>query len=167
MPVKALRSEMTTGMSAPPIGSTNSTPNARAPRMIATSSASFSTPATIATPRPMSTASRRRLPYFWPGYVIGRPVMSSWSFAKAIMLPAKETAPMSAERTIATETFRSRSPGSAIELWKSASAMSAAAPPPTPLNSATICGIAVIFTARAAYAPIGAVMAMTRITQTN
>ena len=27
--------------------------------------------------------------------------------------------------------------------------MSATAPPPTPLNSATICGIAVIFTARA------------------
>ena len=83
------------------------------------------------------------------------------------MLPANETEPMSAERTMATEMLRSRSPGSAIESWKSASAMSAAAPPPTPLNSATICGIAVIFTARAAYAPMGAVTAMTRITQTN
>src|SRR2546423_10714155 len=31
--------------------------------------------------------------------------------------------------------------------------MSAAAPPPTPLKSATICGIAVIFTRRAATAP--------------
>ena len=31
-------------------------------------------------------------------------------------------------------------------LWNSASETSAAAPPPTPLNSATICGIAVIFT---------------------
>jgi hypothetical protein len=46
-------------------------------------------------------------------------------------------------------------------LWKSASATSAAAPPPTPLNSATISGIAVIFTARAAYAPIGAAIAIT------
>ena len=54
MPVKALSSEMTTGMSAPPMGSTNRTPNARAPRMSATSSAS-STPATIAMPRPTST----------------------------------------------------------------------------------------------------------------
>jgi hypothetical protein len=31
--------------------------------------------------------------------------------------------------------------------------ISATAPPPTPLNSATICGIAVIFTARAAGTP--------------
>ena len=33
-------------------------------------------------------------------------------------------------------------------------AMRAIAPPPTPLNSATICGIAVIFTLRAAGTPI-------------
>lgn len=32
-------------------------------------------------------------------------------------------------------------------------AMSATAPPPTPLNNATICGIAVIFTRRAAGTP--------------
>ena len=32
--------------------------------------------------------------------------------------------------------------------------MSAAAPPPTPLKSATICGIAVIFTSRAETTPI-------------
>jgi hypothetical protein len=48
-----------------------------------------------------------------------------------------------------------------MELWKSASATSAAAPPPTPLNSATISGIAVIFTARAAYAPTGPATAIT------
>ena len=35
----------------------------------------------------------------------------------------------------------------------SAQAISATAPPPTPLNSATICGIAVIFTWRAAGTP--------------
>ena len=40
-------------------------------------------------------------------------------------------------------------PGSGARLWNSASAISATAPPPTPLNSATICGIAVIFTRRA------------------
>ena len=39
-------------------------------------------------------------------------------------------------------------------LWRnSTQAMSATAPPPTPLNSATICGIAVIFTLRAAGTP--------------
>ena len=36
-----------------------------------------------------------------------------------------------------------------VWVWNSLNAISAAAPPPTPLNSATICGIAVIFTARA------------------
>ena len=113
MPVNALSNEMTTGMSAPPIGSTNSTPKASAPRMIATSSASFSTPATIAIAEAEEHRQQdARLPYFWPGYVIGRPVISSWSFAKATMLPANDTEPMSAERTMATETLRSRSPGS-------------------------------------------------------
>ena len=38
--------------------------------------------------------------------------------------------------------------------------MSAAAPPPTPLNSATICGIAVIFTLRAETAPMTAPIAI-------
>ena len=38
-------------------------------------------------------------------------------------------------------------------MWNSASATSAAAPPPTPLKRATICGIAVIFTVRAPTSP--------------
>ena len=38
--------------------------------------------------------------------------------------------------------------------------ISATAPPPTPLNSATICGIAVIFTERAAGTPTAVPMAM-------
>ena len=38
--------------------------------------------------------------------------------------------------------------------WNSAAAIRAAAPPPTPLNSATICGIAVIFTMRAEATPM-------------
>ena len=44
-------------------------------------------------------------PICWPGYVIGRPPISSRSFANAITLPANETLPISAERTIATETL--------------------------------------------------------------
>ena len=43
------------------------------------------------------------LPTCWPGYMIGRPPISSRSLAKAIRLPANETLPMRAERTIATE----------------------------------------------------------------
>ena len=85
--------------------------------------------------------------------MIGRPPISSCSFAKAIIEPANEIEPISAERTIATEMSTVGAPGSGRIRCSSASAISAAAPPPTPLNSATICGIAVIFTLRAATAP--------------
>ena len=44
--------------------------------------------------------------------------------------------------------------GAGASRWNSAAAIRAAAPPPTPLNSATICGIAVIFTRRAEATPI-------------
>ena len=69
--------------------------------------------------------------------------------ANATSEPANEIEPMSAERTMET---RSSPPGPAT-LCHSASATSAAAPPPTPLNRATICGIAVIFTVRAPTRP--------------
>ena len=46
-------------------------------------------------------------------------------------------------------------------------AISATAPPPTPLNSATICGIAVIFTLRAAGTPTAVpITSPARISQT-
>ena len=79
--------------------------------------------------------------------------MSSWSFAKATIEPANEIAPISAESMIAMLMSTFRLPGTGARLWNSAHEMSAAAPPPTPLNSATICGIAVIFTRSAATAP--------------
>ena len=85
--------------------------------------------------------------------MIGRPPISSCSFAKAIIEPANEIEPISAESTIATEMSTFGAPGSGRIRCSSASAINAAAPPPTPLNSATICGIAVIFTLRAATAP--------------
>ena len=77
------------------------------------------------------------------------------------MLPANEMQPIRAERMIDIELSNGSRPGSGRRSLNSASATSAAAPPPTPLNSATICGIAVIFTARAAYAPTGAAIAIT------
>src|SRR5919201_3661171 len=87
---------------------------------------------------------------------MGRQLTSSCSFANATRLPANEIEPISAESMIETPTSALIRPGSGSTWWKSASATSAAAPPPTPLNSATICGIAVIFPLRAAPAPNGA-----------
>ncbi len=49
-----------------------------------------------------SAASTARLTTFWPGYVIGRPLISSCSFAKATIEPANEMAPMRPESAIAT-----------------------------------------------------------------
>ena len=85
--------------------------------------------------------------------MIGRPPISSWSFANAIIEPANEIEPISAESTIARPMSTFGAPGSGRIRCSSASETSAAAPPPTPLKSATICGIAVIFTLRAATAP--------------
>ena len=83
-PVNAFSSEITTGMSAPPIGRTNSTPNASAPTMITTSRISFCGPQRITRPIATSAASSAMLTICWPGYVIGRPPISSRSFANAI-----------------------------------------------------------------------------------
>ena len=68
--------------------------------------------------------------------------------------------PISAESRIVIDSSAARSPGSGARLWNSASAISETAPPPTPLNSATICGIAVIFTERAPTTPITAPIAI-------
>ena len=73
------------------------------------------------------------------------PEMTSWSLPQAMIEPKNETAPTIVEniRKIRTSVLGSTT-------WRnSTQAISAAAPPPTPLNSATICGIAVIFTERA------------------
>ena len=94
------------------------------------------------------------LKMFWPGNVIGRPLISSCSFAKAIIEPANEIEPISAESTVETDAVVARPAGE--PMWNSASATRAAAPPPTPLNRATICGIAVIFTLRAPTRPTAA-----------
>jgi hypothetical protein len=69
--------------------------------------------------------------------------------ANATIEPAKLIEPTMAENRVETITLAARSPGRSIRSWYSLIAISAAAPPPTPLNSATICGMAVIRTARA------------------
>ena len=60
--------------------------------------------------------------------------------------PVKVTEPITMSSTVATLSWRGGTPE-----WRrySSMAISAAAPPPTALNSDTSCGIAVIFTVRA------------------
>jgi hypothetical protein len=95
--------------------------------------------------------------------VIGRPGRSSCSFPNATSEPANEIDPTTAENIVATPILADSAStgGTAVAAtWYSDAAISAAAPPPTPLNSATICGIAVIRTRCAETAPIAVPMAM-------
>ena len=149
-PVNALSSEITTGMSAPPIGSTNMLPSSAAAIRMPTKSHSSVLPATIMPEKTRQVRSSARLISCCSGSWIGRPGRISCSLPKAMFEPQKETDPMIAENSIGISVSRGRSPPA----WRnSAHAISATAPPPTPLKSATICGIAVIFTLRAAGTP--------------
>ncbi len=152
-PVKALSSEITIGTSAPPTGSTSSTPATR-PSASSTTASHPAPVKTTETAAPIAASSTRPMIAGSPGNTTGRVVMSSCSFAKVTSEPENEIAPTSSVNTIATRTH-----GSSV--WASSSrATSAAAPPPTPLKSATSCGIWVICTRRATGAAIAEPTAM-------
>ena len=69
--------------------------------------------------------------------------------------PQNEIEPTIAANRVGISDFSTQSDPPAAKWWRySTQAMIATAPPPTPLNSATICGIAVIRTLRAAGSPI-------------
>ena len=76
-----------------------------------------------------------------PGNTTGRVVINSCNFKKVIIEPLKDTQPTT---TVNTVKITSAVVASAPRFRYSTIATSAAAPPPTPLNSATSCGICVI-----------------------
>ena len=130
-PVNAFSSEITTGMSAPPIGSTTRLPSAAAPtstrmkRPCEGSSEVAST--TQATIRPIKSSA---LTTCWPGIASGRVGIRPWSLAKAMFEPQKETEPI----TAANRTGMNSSSGGSNPAWRNSDqAISATAPPPTPL----------------------------------
>jgi len=150
-PVNALSREITTGMSAPPIGSTIRMPNASAATMTATSSQVFGA-ATSQAPPPRATTALRMLRARDPAKVIGAPETQPWSLPAAISDPEKVIEPMMTSSTTGTEKPAVMEPSpSARE--KSTTPTTAAAPPPTALKSETSCGIAVICTRRAETRP--------------
>ena len=153
-PVKAFSSEITTGMSAPPIGSTTMLPSTAAATRMRMNRPSDSAPAAIATEQPIATSSSSAFTICCPGSWIGRPGRSSCSFPKAMFEPQNETEPMIAANRIGISASSSGLPPVISSASRySTNEISATAPPPTPLNSATICGIWVIFTPRAAGTP--------------
>ena len=130
-PVKAFRSEITTGMSAPPIGSTTRLPRIAAPTRTAMKSPSGGSSEeariTHATIRPSSSSA---LITCWPGTASGLVGIRSCSFAKAMFEPQNETEPI----TAANRTGMNSSSGKSTGAWRNSDqAISATAPPPTPL----------------------------------
>src|SRR5665213_2112262 len=104
-PVNELSSEMTTGMSAPPIGSTNRIPSTNeATSAIQKNASAFGTLATTSPQQTRIASATSALTICWPGYVIGRPVMTSCSLRKAMIEPANEIAPITAESTEVNDT---------------------------------------------------------------
>jgi hypothetical protein len=146
--VKALSSEITIGTSAPPTGSTSSSPISR-PRTPSAMPIHIAGPVTVSTPNTIAAMPDAAKTSGRPGKTTGREVISSCSLAKVTIEPAKETAPTRIVNAVAASVNhatsishwtagRSQNAGSVVNSWSSSSATSAAAPPPTPLKSATI-----------------------------
>ena len=91
---------------------------------------------------------------FWSGELIAFSLTSPWSFANATTLPENEIEPMMQPNIVSA-------PARAWLMCRnSAVEMSAAEPPPQPFRIATICGMSVMATRRAATAPATAPIAM-------
>ena len=154
-PVSAFSSEITTGMSAPPMGSTTITPSTAASTSSPTIHSS-APPIAADVAHAAAPASSSRFTACWARpNPSGRPGRISWSLPNATSEPQNDTEPTTAPNSEAITTY-SGSPAKASVVRNSDHAMSATAPPPTPLNSATICGIAVIRTLRADGTPSAA-----------
>ncbi len=100
------------------------------------------------------------LTMFCSGYVTARVVITSCSLPNAMRLPVSVTKPMSTPSMIVSLMWPSTLMSPSEMRMNSDTAMTAEAPPPTPLKIATICGIAVILMVRASTAPMTAPMAM-------
>ncbi len=135
-PVKAFSSEITTGMSAPPIGRTKRLPRMPAAIRTAMNRAcdgpeSWSMPSTMQAAR-IPTRSRA-FTTCWPGTLIGCPETIPWSLPNAMFDPQKEIEPTTIENSVGTKVSSGIVPPIERSWRNSDHAISATAPPPTPL----------------------------------
>ena len=104
-PVAAFSIEITTGISAPPIGSTMALPSSAAHSSMRMKISCECEPATMITPSAIAIAASAKLTGCWAApSVIGRPGRSSWSLPKAMFEPQKETEPTIAAKIEKTAT---------------------------------------------------------------
>ena len=132
-PVKALSKEITIGTSAPPTGSTNKIPNS-SERPARINSGVVPSELTTQPPTPITDTRVAAIIKRPAGKITGRVVINSCSFIKVMIEPLNETQPTITVNTVNTTTaVVALSP----RFKYSTIATSAAAPPPTPLKSAT------------------------------
>ena len=98
-PVNALRSEITIGTSAPPTGSTKSTPKI-SERTARTRSGVVPRATTTQTETPSVAARVAAITKRPPGNTTGRVVINSCSFIKVMIDPLKETQPTTTVNTV-------------------------------------------------------------------
>ena len=155
VPVKALSSEMTTGMSAPPIGITIVTPKVRpSTRMITRAATERWSPQIRYAPPPSAPRASAAFSRRTAGNVTGALLTTPCSLPAAINEPVKVTAPMMTSSTVATVArVDSSSEWCETTRTNSVIATSAAAPPPAALNRLTSCGMSVMWTVRAPTRP--------------
>ena len=103
VPVNEFSSEITTGMSAPPIGSVIVTPKIRAAARITPISGRFGVPLTNRTIAETTvTAARASVTSWPPGIWIGLPGIRPWSLPDAMIEPVNVIDPMMMSRTMKT-----------------------------------------------------------------
>ena len=88
------------------------------------------------------------------GRSTGRDATSPCNLPKAMKLPVRVTEPTIVEAMMVTTVTEFSIGGAALSRSNSAAATNAETPPPNPLKTATICGMAVICTVRDMYTPI-------------
>ena len=117
-PVNAFRSEITTGMSAPPIAITICTPSTSATAIATPSSAWLSWPVASTTHSDQHDREQpgRDRPA-GPGATTGDPVISSCSLPKAIIEPAKLIEPTTDENRIEMMILAATWPGRLTVSW--------------------------------------------------
>ena len=160
-PVKALSSEITTGMSAPPIGSTN-----MLPRMRRAHQDRQEQQLGLGAGSDRHRAGHHHEQQDDVHDLLARqldrpPGQDLLQLAEGdVRAPEGDRADDRREQDRHQLLQLGVAARSSSESRYSTNAISATAPPPTPLNSATICGIAVIFTLRAAGTPTAVPTAM-------
>ena len=111
-PVNAFSIEITTGMSAPPTGMISRTPNSSARAQHQHEQAlALRAGGQVDDQERRSRAAAPPLMNWLPGNTIGRPVISSCSFANAISEPEKLTAPITHASSVGSSVSSGISPG--------------------------------------------------------